>query len=167
MGFQCMIVSSLALGGNEINPMKIILLKNVDKLGRQAEIKDVSVGYARNYLFPRGLADMATPDLIAQLERRKEKQVREAEKDLLRIERLAEEVDGKEFEMTAKASETGSLYAAITKSAMCRVLEQHGYEIPKEYIAIDQIKTIGEHKVPIRFPHGIEASISLLITSAK
>jgi len=150
----------------KISVMKVILLKNIDKLGRQGEIKEVSIGYARNFLIPRGLADQATPDLIAQLENRKKKEVKQAEKDLLKIEKLAEELDGKQFGISAKASDAGSLYAAITKEKIVKILSQEGYEVSKSVVSVDQIKTIGNHSILLAFPHGIEVTITLLVTSA-
>src|SRR3990167_5168862 len=94
--------------------MKVLLLKNVEDLGHQGEIKMVSAGYARNFLIPRGLADIATQELIDQIERRQKKREFQAEADLKQTEELAERLNGQTLEIKARASEQGRLYASIT-----------------------------------------------------
>ena len=84
--------------------MKVILLRPVEKLGRDGDIKEVAVGYARNYLIPHGLADEATPDLVAQISRKRERQRQRPELELASVEALAAKLDGAEVTVSAKAS---------------------------------------------------------------
>ena len=146
--------------------MKLILLQNVEGLGKEGEIKEVAVGYARNFLIPRGLAEEATDDLIAQMEKRKEKEAKVAEADLEKTEKLASELDGREIEIFAKVSEEGRLYAAITPAKVSAELKKIGHNIASGQIEIKEpIKELGEHEIKINLPHGLESRITLIVKS--
>lgn len=144
--------------------MKIILLQNVEGLGKEGDIKDVATGYARNFLIPRGLAEEATEDLIAQIEKKKEKEVREAEADLAKTENLASQLDGRELEISAKVSEEGRLYAGISPSLIAAELKKIGFNIAQNQLEIKEpIKELGEHEIKINLPHGLEAKITVIV----
>lgn len=145
--------------------MKIILLKNVENLGKEGEIKEVSMGYARNFLIPRGLADVASPDIIAYIEKRKQREANRAEIDLHKTEKLVSQLDGQEFEISAKSTDAGTLYASITTAKISSILKARGYNVMKDQIIFEMIKTVGEHKVSIKFPHGLECSIKVIVTA--
>ena len=144
--------------------MKVLLLKNVEDLGHQGEIKEVSAGYARNFLIPRGLADIATTELITALEQHKLQEAKRAESDLHRAEKLAMQLDGQEFEVSAKASDAGTLYAALTPAKIASILKTKNYIIPKEQIKTESIKAIGEYKITIQLAHKLEATIILVVS---
>ena len=99
--------------------MKVVLLKSVAKLGTQGEVRVVSPGYARNFLFPKSLAVPATGEVLQRTEHVREKREEDAVHDLEQTERIAERLDGLEVEMTGKANESGTLFAAVTTSASC------------------------------------------------
>jgi large subunit ribosomal protein L9 len=146
--------------------MKVILLQSVEGLGKEGEIKEVALGYARNFLIPRGLAEEATEDLIAQIEKRKEKEAKVAEMDLVKTEKLASQLDGQEIEITAKASEEGRLYAAVTPAKIASELKAKGFEINVDQVLVPEpIKELGEYEVTLNLPHGLEAKITLIISS--
>ncbi len=131
--------------------MKVIFLKDVPRVGKRHDIKEVPDGYAMNFLIPRGLAQTATPKAVAELELRKKEVVieREVQENLL-IKNL-EEIKGKIIKMKGKANEKGSLFSAIHKKEIIEELktQQHA-DITPEFIVLEKpIKEIGEFEIPI------------------
>lgn len=147
--------------------MKVILLKNVDKLGREGEIKEVAIGYARNFLIPRGLADVVTQELVSQLTNKKKAEVNQAERDLVDAEKLAARLEGLEVEISAKTTDVGTLYAAITPAKISVALKAKGLIIDKSQIITEPIKDVGERQVTISLAHGLESKILLIVNPAK
>lgn len=141
--------------------MKVILLRPVEKLGREGDIKEVAVGYARNYLIPHGLADEATPDLVAQITRKRERQRHGAEVELASAEALAAKLDGVEVTVAAKASPEGTLYAAVSAAKIAAALQAKGLVVNPEQIAAGHLKAVGDHEVVVSLPHGLESKITL------
>ncbi len=145
--------------------MRVILLTDVPKVGRRWEVKEVSVGFARNYLFPRNLAQAATPNAILELEQKKEKDTVQAEKDLLETEQLAARLDGLEVEITAKLSDKGVSYGALSAKTITESLNSLGFKISEKDIVLGEpIKKIGEYPVTIALKHGLEAEIRVLVS---
>jgi large subunit ribosomal protein L9 len=143
--------------------MKVILIKNVSHLGDQGEIKEVALGYARNFLLPKGLAIEATPQALEELEAQKAKIAKAAEADLAKMQQLANRLDGQTIEIKTKASESGSLYAALTPVRIAAALKTQGFAVKKEQIISQPIKEIGEHEVVINLDHGLEVKITLVV----
>lgn len=147
--------------------MKVILLKNVQNLGKQGEIKEVSLGYARNFLIPKGLADTATNELIAQLESRRQKETKRAELDLIKTEELAGRLEGSVVNISSKVTDQGTLYAAVTPAKISSALKTKGFNIFKEQVMTAPIKEVGEHEVVIKLDHGLETKIMVIIEEEK
>jgi len=145
--------------------MKVILLKDVPNLGAKDDIKDVALGYGRNFLFPQGLAIEATPDAITELEARKAKEEKIAEMDLEKTEQLIQQLEGQVIEISAKASDEGTLYAAVSPAKIAAALKAKGFAVSKDQIAANHIKELGEHEIKINLDHGLEAVITLIINS--
>ena len=145
--------------------MKVILLQDVPNLGGNGEIKEVTLGYARNFLIPQGLAEEATPEAMAAIEARKEKEAKIAEADLLKTEQLGQKLEGQTVEISAKASEEGTLYAAVSPAKIAAALKEKGLEVRKDQIQASHIKELGEHEIKISLDHGLEARIALIINS--
>ena len=114
--------------------MKIILLKNINSLGKQGEIKEVSDGYARNFLIPRQLADIATDELVSHIQRIKQKEEKSAKKELERSQDAAGKLEGKVFEIQAKASNEGRLYASVHSQEISELLKKKGFAIDAKHI---------------------------------
>jgi len=145
--------------------MKVILLQDVEKLGDRFEIKEVADGFARNFLFPKNLAEPATESAIKQLETKKEAAAKEAEEDLSATEALVASLDGQEIEMTAKIDENGKLFGSITTVKIAKVLKDKGFQVQKKQIKLDEpIKEIGDYDIILEFPHGLEAKIKVIVT---
>jgi|SRR3989344_304028 len=143
--------------------MKVILLKNVPNLGQEGDVKEVALGYVRNFLIPRGLAEEATPEKIKAAEEKKAKKVQTAELDLAKAQELASKFNGQVIEVSARASEEGRLYAALPLAKIVAALKAKGLEVSKDSIKSSHIKEIGEHLVKIELEHNLEAAITLII----
>jgi len=131
--------------------MRVIFLKDIPRVGKRYDIKEVPDGYAMNFLLPRRLAQMATAKAVAELETKKKEIIieREAQESLL-LKNL-EEIKGKIVKMKGKASEKGSLFSAIHKKEIVEAMsKQHHVEITEEFIMLEKpIKEIGEFEIPI------------------
>jgi large subunit ribosomal protein L9 len=129
--------------------MKVILLKDVQKIGRKYDIKDVSEGYALNMLIPRGLAQAATPQAVKKIEEMKSKDLTAKKiQDELLMKSL-KEIDGLTINLKEKANEKGHLFAGITKERLLEeILKITRLHIDPESIKLHKpIKETGEHKV--------------------
>ena len=140
--------------------MKIVLLENVDFVGIVGDIKEVTDGYARNYLLPKKLAVKAGDPSAKKLLKNIAKKRQEAKKTILSLEKIAKELDGKTIEFMVQTNEKGKLFAAITANDIADKLE-----IDKKQIQCAPIKDTGAHKIKIYFSHGIKANISVIINS--
>jgi large subunit ribosomal protein L9 len=145
--------------------MKVILLKDIPNLGSEGDVKEAASGYARNFLFPKGLAEVATDEKIKAVEEKKAKKAKDSELDLANTEKLVQKLEGQTVEIKAKASDEGTLYAAVSSAKMAKVLQDKGFDIKKEQIKAEHIKELGEHEVTIELNHGLEARITLIINS--
>lgn len=146
--------------------MKVVLIQNVAGLGKADEVKDVADGYARNFLFARNLAVPASPKILNDLEKRKNKKSKGAEDDLRNAQEMAEKLDGYEVQVKEKASESGSLYAAVGPQKISDALRKRGFEVEKNQIAVKAIKEAGEYRAKIKLKHGLEAEITVIVSAA-
>lgn len=145
--------------------MKVILKQNVKNLGKKDEIKNVSDGYARNFLFPRELAEPATPGALKALRERKRHAEEVATQDLEATEKLVADIDGYELTLEEKA-EAGTLYAALTAKKIAQALKKEGYSVTEKNVALKEpIKQPGEHEVTLEFDHGLEAQIRVIVNA--
>lgn len=148
--------------------MKVILLKDIENIGKKNEIKNVSNGYARNFLFPKKLAKPATKKAIEELEKQKELETQKAEEELKTIQELVEKIDGQEIEAPVKIDEKGQLYGSLNELEISKILQEKGFKINKKQIKIPQpIKEIGEYPITILFDHGLEADIKIIVIEEK
>ena len=144
--------------------MKVILLSDVPHVGRKSEVKNVSPGYAKNFLFPRGLAMLATQSAVLEIDQISEAKKKSAEKDLAGAEALAQKMDGLEVEIRMKVSKDGVGYAGISAQKIAETLNTIGYKISKSQIKIPSpIKKIGEHVVSVNLPHDLEAEVKIIV----
>jgi len=145
--------------------MKVILLKDVEELGKRGDVKNVADGYARNFLFAKNLAKPATKQALKELEAEKETEAQIAEQELKKIEGIVSQIDGLEIEVIEKMDEGGKLYGALNEVKIAKILKDKGLNIKKNQIKIPQpIKTVGEYPVTITFDHGLEAEVKIIIT---
>ena len=145
--------------------MQVLLLKDVPNLGREGDIKEVSDGYARNYLIPRGLVKVATKNVIAEAEQRRKAAERRRRKELATAEDLAARINEVKLEFKAKAGETGTLYGSVTNADIAEKLSAAlGHEIDKRKVLLDRpISELGEYPVPVKLAGGITANVTVSV----
>ena len=144
--------------------MKVILSQDIPKMGKKNEVKEVADGYARNWLFQKGLARPATEAELAQLELIKAQLAQKAEADLKAQEEIVAQIDGQEFEIIAKADASGKLYGSLTPLKIAKFLKEKGFEVTKNnFKMIEPIKATGEHEIFLEMEHGLEAKIKLFV----
>ena len=147
--------------------MKVVLLKSIPKLGKRGDIKEVPNGYARNYLIPNGIAGILTKHTLNMLStqaNKKERLKKQASKDKLK---LASRLDRKRIVVSAKVSDTGTLYAGLDKKAIAKELKAQEYNVEPFEIKLRQpIKKFGKHTVELRFGKE-KATIKLEVVKEK
>jgi len=144
--------------------MKVILLKDIDNIGKKYDIKVVKDGYARNFLIPNKLVKPATKSAILSIEELKKTETKKDEKRLIEIQKSASELDGQEIEFLVKTGEDGQLFEAITPLKIVKKLKEMGFEIKKDQIVLDKhIKELGEFSVKINLDHQLESKIMLIV----
>ncbi|MBU1159696.1 50S ribosomal protein L9 [Patescibacteria group bacterium] len=131
--------------------MKIILLQDVLNMGKRYDVKNVSDGYARNFLLPRKLAMVATTQNLQNLEKRKKIAEEKKEKQKKITEENLAELNNKKISISAKSNEKGNLFKGITKQRISEILkEKENIEIAPELIELEKpIKQAGEHEIKI------------------
>lgn len=132
--------------------MQIILLKDVPKIGQKNEIKNVSDGYAINFLFPNKLAQQATPNKIKELEKIKQNQETENQINKNLLIKNIRSLDGARIEIKAKANEKGHLFKGIHAEEIVEELKKQNHiDVKKEYIELkNPIKETGEFDIVVK-----------------
>jgi large subunit ribosomal protein L9 len=144
--------------------MKVLLLKDVYKLGRAGDIKKVADGYGRNYLLPQGLAALATPGMLKQAERIREKATEERARLNQELSSVAEVLEGLELIFPVKAGEMGRLYGSVTTTMIAEAIEEKSkVAIDRRQIDSQPIKTIGVHDVDIRLTVDLVPQIKVVV----
>lgn len=144
--------------------MRVILQKDVPKLGKKGDIKNVSDGYARNFLFPRGLAVLATESGVKKVEQERAVLSAKQEKEKAALRELADTLARIKIQTTLKVGEGGGAFGSIGVSKILELLKEKGCTLDKSQIALEKpIKTLGEHKIPVRLDQGIESEIILTV----
>ena len=144
--------------------MKVLLLKDVYKLGRAGDIKKVADGYGRNYLIPQGLALPATDSSIKLAERIAEKATERRAILNKELQGMADMLQGMEIEFGVRASETGKLYGSVSPLMIAeKIKELKGIEIDRHQIVTESIRTLGEYMVPISLTLDLIPEVSVFV----
>lgn len=144
--------------------MKVILIQDIEKLGKAGDVKDVAAGYARNFLFPRKLARLATQKNLREVEKIKLANELKAKLDLEAVEKFVESIDGYELVIPSKIKDEGKLYGSISDSTIAKELKKQGFDVGKGQIKLnDPIKEVGDYEVLVSFDHGLEANIKVSV----
>lgn len=145
--------------------MKIILMDDVPALGRRGEVRDVSDGYARNYLLPHKLALHATTANLKNLEQIKVSQDAATAKLTAQAQELARAIEALHFTQSRQASDEGRLFGSIGKADIAAFLSQHGVEVERRRIAMDEpIKSVGDFTVPVRLHADVTGQLKVSVT---
>lgn len=147
--------------------MKIILREPVEKLGEPGEVVDVKPGYARNYLLPQGLAEMASDANIQRLEEERRQEEERARRDYLEARRRASQLEGVILIFHARAGEEGKLFGSVNAADIAERAEERAgldFEFDKKLVRLEEpIKEIGAYKVPVRFHEDVEVEIQVRV----
>ena len=145
--------------------MKIILMDDVPTLGRRGEVRDVSDGYARNFLLPQKLALHATPANLKNLEQIKARQDSRAAKLKADAQGQAHAIEALHFSQRRQASDEGRLFGSVGRADLAAFLSQHGIEVERRRIGLDEpIKSLGEFTVPVRLHADVTAQVKVSVS---
>jgi len=145
--------------------MKIILLENIPKLGKKYEIKEVSEGYAVNFLIPKKLAAVATPAKIEEIQNIKKQEELKKQKEEQQLKELAQKIKFIKLEFKLKTDKNGKTFGSINKEDIIKKLnDQEKIKLDEKQIILNEhIKKIGEYKIKIKFNSEIEAELKIII----
>ena len=149
--------------------MKVIFNTDVRGQGKKGEMKEVSDGYARNYLMPRGLASPATADAVNALKLKEKAKAAQMAKEKAAAEENAKRLSGVVVQISARAGQGGRLFGAVTSQEIAEALrEQHGIEIEKNKIVqAEPIKQFGSYEVKAKLGYEVSGTINVLVTERK
>lgn len=144
--------------------MKVLLLKDVYKLGRAGDVKKVADGYGRNFLIPQGLAVLATAGALKQVEKiRSQAEIRRTELNS-ELKDLAAQINGLTLVFDAKAGETGKLYGSITTQDVATAIQEKiRYEVKKQQLDMQPIRTLGEYTVHVRLTMDLVPEVKIIV----
>ena len=148
--------------------MKVVLLQDVKSLGKKGELVNASDGYARNYLFPKGLAKEANAQAMNELKNAEQSKKYKKDTEIAAANKAKEALEGSKFVIKAKAGESGKLFGSITpKEISQEIKRQKALDIDKRRIVLKrEIKTIGEYAVEIKLYTGISANVEIVVEKA-
>ena len=145
--------------------MKVILKQDVKGHGKKGELVTVSDGYARNFLFPRGLAAEADAQAMNELKNKEEAARFHEEQEKKAAKDTAQAVDGKVLKLTAKAGQGGRLFGSVTAKEVAEELAaQFGVKLDKRKIQMADIKAFGTYEAEIKLGYGFTAKVSVMVT---
>ena len=149
--------------------MKVIFNQDVKDHGKKGELKNVSNGYARNYLIPRGLAIEATKDNLNALKLQEKAKAKQIAQEKAQAIENAKQLEGIVVKISAKAGGQGRLFGSITSKEISEALaEQHKITVEKNKIVqADPIKTFGSFEIKAKLGHEISGTINLLVVEEK
>jgi large subunit ribosomal protein L9 len=148
--------------------MKVILLADIKGVGKKGEVINASDGYARNFLFPRKLAQEATEVNLSVLNQKKETERRKKLAEIEAAQKHADELKGKEVKIQAKSGESGRLFGSITSKDVADALNaQLKLNIDKKKIVVDTIRQLGTYEVEIKLYPEVSTKIKVVIVEQK
>ena len=146
--------------------MKVILRSDVSKLGRAGDVKEVADGFGRNFLIPRKLALVATPAVMKQWERGKDKRAKLLAVKVTEAKELAGKVNGVSLSFSRPAGAEGKLFGSVGKSDVLKSLKSCGFTVDKDAVVLEQpIKQVGDHEIEIRLMPEATAKIKVTVVA--
>lgn len=145
--------------------MKVILCQDVKGQGKKGQLVNVSDGYARNFLFPKGLAIEANATAMNELKNRESSEQHKLAEEKKAAEALKSAIDGKTVTLHAKAGSAGKLFGAVTSKEVAEELKKlYKVELDKRKIAMSDLKTYGSVTAEVKIYPGITATITVHVT---
>ncbi|MCL4385420.1 MAG: 50S ribosomal protein L9 [Actinobacteria bacterium] len=149
--------------------MKVILIKDVEKIGNFGEVVNVKDGYAKNFLIPSGMAIIATPGNLKQIDLIKKSRIKVEAKSIKEANEIAEQLNGLKLIFKVKSSPEGKMYGSITnKDIADKILSFKKIEVDRKKIELeDTIKEIGNYNVEIKLYKDIKCSVNVVVEPDK
>ncbi|HEY6962697.1 MAG TPA: 50S ribosomal protein L9 [Gaiellaceae bacterium] len=144
--------------------MEVVLKQDVDKLGLRGEVVNVARGYARNYLLPRGMAEIATPGLVKELEKRQAQLAKTEAKSADEAQAIAKRLEALELRFDVNAGPTGALFGSVTATNVAdRLWEEQKVRVDRRKLHMETIKRIGRYTVPFEIFADVVAELKLVV----
>lgn len=144
--------------------MKVILLQDVKKLGKKGEVVEISDGYARNFIFPRKLAEEANSSNMHILNVKKENERKKKTAEIQEAQNLANDLKGKEIKIKAKSGDNGRLFGAITSKDVAEIInKEFNLKVDKKKIVMDTIKVAGTYDIEIKLYPEVATKMRVII----
>ena len=145
--------------------MKVILLETIEKVGNVGEIVEVSEGYGRNYLLPKKLAMIATPQAEIEIQKKMAELKAQEEAKQAELSKFAASLAEITLTIPAKAGEEGKLFGSVTSADITELLtEKAKTEIEKSQLELPEpIKAVGDYEIPVTLGHGIHATVKVSV----
>jgi large subunit ribosomal protein L9 len=145
---------------------QLLLIEDVDDLGRSGDLVSVKPGYSRNFLLPKKKAVIADKNTLRLQAKLKEERAQLAEVDRKEAEEIASKIEGVVLSIEVKVDPDGHMYGSVSALDIARLLEQEGYKIERRNIVLVQpIKTLGVHPVTLKLKEGVPARVTLKVHS--
>jgi len=145
---------------------KLLLIQDVDGLGRSGDLVSAKPGFIRNYLFPKKMAVAANQHTLRMQDKLQEERRNQAVSDKADAEALAQKIDGKTFEIEVKVDPDGHMYGSVSTLDLVHLFEQEGLHVERKNFLLGQtIKQIGTHTIKIKLKEDVPASFTLQINS--
>lgn len=146
--------------------MKMILRETVASLGRAGDVVNVKPGFARNYLLPKGLAYMVSAASVRRIDEEAQHREVQIRRDYLEASRQAARIEELTINVSARAGDEGQLFGSVTVRDICEKVEESGIDFELDRRAVhlaEPIKSVGEHRIPIRFQSGVEVELRVIV----
>jgi len=143
--------------------MQVVLTRNVEKLGRRGQVKNVKTGYYSNFLLPGGLAKVATPNLLQWAKKIEESSLKEKAQIAEKANEFKAQLEKETFTIESRTSDKDTLYASVGEKEIVALLEEKAnVKLDKKQILLDEhIKTVGMHTVKIKLSGSVTAEIKI------
>lgn len=145
--------------------MKIILKENLKNLGSQGDVVTVKDGYANNFLFPKGLALMATPSNLKMMEENNRQGALKREKLKVDAQQIADQLNGMTITIGTKAGANDKIFGSITPLQVAQALKTKGYEIDRRKIEVGDIKVLGTYEATVNLHRDVKVNISVEVVA--
>lgn len=147
--------------------MDVILKADVKGLGKKGEKVKASDGYARNFLFPKGLAIEANAQSLTELRNREQAQQHKIDLEVAAANASKEKINGKTVKLTAKAGTSGRLFGSVTsKDVAAEIKKQYSVDVDKRKITMDDIKAFGSYKIDVKLYQNISAEMTVSVSES-
>ena len=145
--------------------MQIILLEKIANLGQLGDVVKVKDGFARNYLIPQGKAKRATPDNLAEFEKRRAELEQAQAGALAEAQEKAAKIDGVMVQITQRAGVDGKLFGSVTNVDVAEALKAQGVDVPRSMIRMPQgpLKTVGDHPIKVALHADVVVTVTVSV----